>query len=71
MVREARAALQSAARCSEQPPQWVQAFMSPAGWERYHQLCEEAGHGERAVTARPEPAPRTGGSWFLHGGNAR
>jgi hypothetical protein len=61
LVSEAREVMESAARCGEQPPQWVQAFMSPAGWERYHQLCEEAGHGDQAITARPEPAPHTGG----------
>jgi hypothetical protein len=61
LVSEAREAMESAAQHGEQPPQWVQAFMSPAGWERYHQLCEEAGHCDQAITASPEPAPHTGG----------
>lgn len=55
LVSEARQAMESAARCGEQSPQWVQAFMSPAGWERYRQLCEEAGYSDQAITASPEP----------------
>lgn len=40
--------------------------MSPAGWERYHQLLEEAGHSDQAITVIPEPASHIGeGSWFL------
>jgi transcription initiation factor TFIIIB Brf1 subunit/transcription initiation factor TFIIB len=58
LVSQARQALESAAHCGEQPPQWVQVFMSPAGWEHYHQLREEAGHSDQAL---PEPAPHTGG----------
>ena len=38
LVSETREAVESAAHCGEQPPQWVQAFMSKAGWEHYHQL---------------------------------
>lgn len=56
VVSEAREALESAARCGEQPPQWVQAFMSSAGWERYHQLREEAGESDRVKAATQEPA---------------
>jgi hypothetical protein len=37
LVSEAREAVENAAQRGEQPPQWVQAFMSPAGWEHYHQ----------------------------------
>ncbi len=60
LIAEAIHTLESAAYCGEQPPQWVQAFMNPAGWEHYRQLRNEAG---RAST---EPAPHTGGgSWFL------
>jgi transcription initiation factor TFIIIB Brf1 subunit/transcription initiation factor TFIIB len=51
LVSEARGAVESAAQCGEHPPPWVQALMSPAGWERYHQLLEEAGHGNQAITA--------------------
>jgi hypothetical protein len=46
LVSEAREAVESAAHCGEQPPQWVQAFMSKAGWEHSHQLREEAGHSD-------------------------
>src|SRR5215469_767920 len=61
LVSEAREAIESAAHCGEHIPQRVQAFMSPAGWERYHQLCEEAGHSDQAITASAEPMPSTGG----------
>jgi len=44
LVREARAAMESAAWRGESPPAWVQPFMSPAGWQRYHALCAEAAH---------------------------
>jgi len=37
-------ALESAAHCGEQPLQWVRASMSPAGWQHYRHLREEAGH---------------------------
>jgi hypothetical protein len=59
LVSEVREAVESAAHRGEQPPQWVQAFMSKAGWEHYHQLREEAGHSDQAIT---EPAPHIGGS---------
>ena len=42
LVSEAREAMESAAQRGEPPPPWVQAFMSKAGWEHYHQLREEA-----------------------------
>ena len=42
LIREARAAMESAAWRGEPPPSWVQAFMSPAGWQRYHALRTEA-----------------------------
>jgi len=58
LVSEAREALERAAHCDEQPPPWVQAFMSEAGWEHYHHLREEAGHSDQAIT---EPASHTGG----------
>lgn len=61
LVSEAREALERAARKGEQPLQWVQAFMSPAWWERYHQLCEEADHSDQTVTTRSEQASHTGG----------
>jgi hypothetical protein len=58
LVSEAREAMESAAQCSEQPPQWVQAFMSPAGWQHYRQLRQEAGHSDQVIT---ESAPHIGG----------
>ena len=58
LVSEAREAMESVAHCGEQPPPWVQAFMSKAGWEHYHQLCVGAGHSDQAIT---EPAPHIGG----------
>ena len=57
LMSEAREAVESAAHCGEQPPQWVQGFMSPAGWEHY-QRREEAGHSDQAIT---ESAPHKGG----------
>lgn len=50
--------MESAAHCGEQPPPWVQAFMSQAGWEHYYHLREEAGHSDQAIT---ESAPHIGG----------
>lgn len=38
LVKEARAALESAARRGEPPPAWVQEFMTPAGWAYYWDL---------------------------------
>lgn len=61
LVSEAREAMESAAHRGEQPPPWVQALMSPAGWQRYRQLREEAGHCDQAIIATVEPAPRAGG----------
>jgi hypothetical protein len=49
LVGEAREAVESAAYCGEEPPQWVQVFMSSAGWEHYHQLREEAGYSDKAI----------------------
>jgi len=59
LVSEAREAVESAAHGGEQAPQWVQAFMSPAGWGHYHQRREEVGHSDQAIT---EPAPHIEGS---------
>ena len=58
LVSAGREAVESAAQRGEQPPKWVQVFMSKAGWEHYHQLREEAGHSDQAITV---PAPHTGG----------
>ncbi|HEX6554684.1 MAG TPA: hypothetical protein VF026_18095 [Ktedonobacteraceae bacterium] len=63
LVSQARQALESAAHGGKQPPQWVQVFMSKAGWDHYHQLREEAGYSDQAI---PEPAPPTGGVGGLY-----
>src|SRR6266700_3108799 len=57
LVSETREAMESATHCGEQPPQWVQAFMSPAGWEQYHQMCNETGYPDEANPAIKELAP--------------
>lgn len=59
LVSEAREAMESAAQRGEQPPPWIQAFMSKAGWEHYHHLRAEASHSDQAIT---EPTPHIGGS---------
>ena len=42
LVREARTALEGAARAGEEPPAWVTEIMTEAGWQRYHSLCAES-----------------------------
>ena len=42
LVREARNALECAARTVEEPPEWVATIMTEAGWQRYHSLRAEA-----------------------------
>ena len=42
LVREARDALEGAARAGEEPPAWVAQIMTEAGWQRYHSLCAES-----------------------------
>jgi hypothetical protein len=42
LVREAREAMESAAWQGDQPPAWVQSFMTAAGWQRYQALRAEA-----------------------------
>ena len=69
LVHEARAAMEHAASNGEQPPAWIQTFMSPAGWEHYFTLREEAGHPDQAALAIPEPVP-TGGVAGFHPSNA-
>ncbi len=44
LVREAREAMERAAWRGEQPPTWVQPFMTKAGWQHYHALRAEAAH---------------------------
>jgi hypothetical protein len=54
-LREARDALEAAARAGEEPPSWVAQIMTEAGWQRYHSLCAET----TAVRATLR-----GGNWF-------
>ena len=61
LVSEAREAMESAARDGQLPPSWVQAFMSPAGWERYHQVREEADHSDQVNHVQQETIAQTGG----------
>ena len=42
LVREARDALEGAARAGEEPPSWVAQIMTEAGWQRYHSLSAES-----------------------------
>ncbi|HEV2579606.1 MAG TPA: hypothetical protein VGT44_02040, partial [Ktedonobacteraceae bacterium] len=42
LVHEAREVLESAAWRQEQPPAWVQPFLTEAGWQHYHALRAEA-----------------------------
>jgi len=42
LVREARDALEDAARAGEEPPAWVAQIMTEAGWQRYRSLCAES-----------------------------
>ena len=37
LVKEARAALESAARNGEPPPTWIQTFMTLAEWAHYQE----------------------------------
>jgi TOTE conflict system, Archaeo-Eukaryotic Primase domain len=60
LVSEACAAMEHAASNGEQPPAWIQTCMSPAGWDHYHALREEAGHPDQAALAITEPV-LTGG----------
>ena len=69
LVSEARAAMEQAASNGEQPPAWIQTFMSPAGWEHYHALREEAGRPDQATLTITEPVP-TGGVAGFHVSNA-
>ncbi len=46
MVAEARAALEHAARSGAQPPSWVQAIMTKAGWEHYRKIAQAGGKAD-------------------------
>jgi hypothetical protein len=63
LVQEAREAMESAAWRSKEPPEWVVAIMTEAGWERYHALRAEVsavGQAQAAQEAAQVPQP-TGG----------
>ncbi len=61
LVREAREAMESAAWRGEQPPAWVQPFMTKAGWQHYHALRAEAAHAatHRGVAGFHTPSEHT------------
>jgi len=40
LVREAKAALEEAARAGVPPPSWVASIMTEAGWQHYQRLCD-------------------------------
>lgn len=65
LVREARAALESAAQSGKQPLAWVQEFMTPAGWAHYQKLRDPAG-AIPAATVTNEPARGPGGLAGFH-----
>ncbi len=51
MMRQIARQLVHEASNGEQLPAWVQTFMSPAGWEHYSTLREEAGYPDQAALA--------------------
>jgi hypothetical protein len=53
LVREAKAALEEAARAGLPPPSWVASIMTEAGWQHYQRLCD-AGQCEIQAAARRE-----------------
>ncbi len=61
LISEAKDALESAARDGQMPSVWVQAFMSPAGWKHFEQLCQEYGHQfpPSDVAETPSVMPQT------------
>jgi hypothetical protein len=63
LVREARDALERATRVGEEPPAWVAAIMTEAGWQRYRSLCAEAARTITSTASR-------GVAGFLHVGDA-
>jgi hypothetical protein len=59
IVREARDALECAARAREEPPAWVAEIMTEAGWQRYRSLYTE-------TTRVIEGTASRGVAGFLH-----
>src|SRR5258706_3053518 len=56
LVQEAREAMERAAWRGEEPPGWVVAMMTKAGWERYHALRAEARYVVDQAQAASEAA---------------
>src|SRR5260221_833159 len=52
LVREAKAALEEAARAGIEPPSWVASIMTRAGWQHYRWLREEGQREAQATAAR-------------------
>jgi hypothetical protein len=52
LVREARDALERAARAGEQVPTWVAEILTEAGWQRYRSLRTEAARAVAGTTSR-------------------
>src|SRR5260221_7378110 len=50
LVREAKAALEEAAREGMPPPPWVASIMTEAGWQHYHHLHDEGRRRDQATT---------------------
>jgi len=49
LVREAKAALEEAAREGRAPPSWVASIMTEAGWQHYHRLHDEGRRRDQAT----------------------
>jgi hypothetical protein len=49
LVREAKAALEEAARACMPPPAWVASIMTEAGWQHYHRLHDESRRHDQAT----------------------
>jgi hypothetical protein len=49
LVREAKAALEEAAREGIAPPSWVASIMTEAGWQHYHRLHDEGRRRDQAT----------------------
>ena len=55
LIKEARAALETAAGSGQQPPAWVQEFMTLTGWTHYQELRGQVDE-PTAITADQAPA---------------
>jgi hypothetical protein len=61
VVREAREAMESAARAGDEPPAWVASIMTEAGWQRYRSMRAEAQH-----ITNEHASPAWGVAGFMH-----